>query len=416
MKKFGDLLKRISVVALLTLFTFTGLTPAVPPVQAAVSTVAATADYGNKDLTSGSRGSAVTSLQKDLAVLGYYVNSIDGSFGAKTRDAVIKFQKSQGLKTDGVVGSITKAALTKALTKESSKSGDLALGSQGSAVTKLQKDLAGLGFYTNSVDGSFGAKTRDAVVAFQKSNGLKTDGVVGSITSSALNKALTTTTSKAKKTTVTIASGTIYATPMYIIDSGKSGPTVMIVGGVHGNEPAGYTAAAKVKDLSIKKGRLIVLPQANKKAVTAKTRTYSGVDLNRQFPQSKTQAAKTTLSKAIWAAVKQYNVDWLMDMHEGYNYSTISDSVGQSLIYCPNSTTQTMVNAIAKDLNSGISTTYKKFSLYKNPVKGSLARAAGDYQGVHAFIFETATVPALSVRVNYQMKAANTLLSRLGMI
>ena len=403
MKKNRDLLKCFAILTFLTLFALTGLTPSV---HAATSKATATVDYGTKDLALGSQGSAVTQLQKDLAGLGFYSNSIDGSFGAKTKNAVVSFQKSQGLKTDGVVGSITKTALTEAQ--------DLTLGSQGSAVTQLQKDLAKLGFYSNSIDGSFGAKTKNAVVSFQKSQGLKTDGVVGPITKAALNKGLTAP-AKTKRTTVTIAAGTTYATPMYIIDSGVSGPVVMIVGGVHGNEPAGYTAAGKVKDWDIKKGKLIVLPQANKKAVENKTRTYNG-DLNRDFPQSSKESCDNTLSKSIYAAVKSYDVDWLMDMHEGYNYTKISDSVGQSLIYYPTITTKTMASAIVSKLNSGISTSYKKFSLFRYPVEGSLARASGQYLGVHAFIFETSDNPSLSVRVNYHLKAADTLLSRLGVI
>ncbi|MDD3363559.1 MAG: peptidoglycan-binding domain-containing protein, partial [Syntrophomonas sp.] len=142
-------------------------------------------DYGTKDLTLGSQGSAVSQLQKDLSGLGFYTNSIDGSFGPKTYNAVVNFQKSQGLKTDGVVGPKTKAALNAVLTGTVSSSPvptipppvsdittvpvadsisdygtkDLTLGSQGSAVSQLQKDLSGLGFYTNSIDGSFGPKT-----------------------------------------------------------------------------------------------------------------------------------------------------------------------------------------------------------------------------------------------------------------
>ncbi|MGI6468403.1 MAG: hypothetical protein GXZ09_08515 [Syntrophomonadaceae bacterium] len=398
-----NLVKRFAIIALITLFSLSGLIPAV---QAASSKPAATAAYGTRDLSLGSQGSAVTQLQKDLASLGFYSNSIDGSFGPKTHAAVVSFQKSQGLKTDGVVGPITKRALSEVL--------DLALGSQGPAVTQLQKDLASLGFYSSSIDGSFGPKTHAAVVSFQKSRGLKTDGVVGPVTRAALNKALTGS-SKATRKTVTIAAGTIYATPMYINDSGVPGPVVMIVGGVHGNEPAGYTAAGKVKDWNIKKGKLIVLPQANKKAVERKTRTYNG-DLNRQFPQSSKESCDSTLAKAIYAAVKNYEVDWLMDMHEGYNYTKISDSVGQSLIYYPSTPANTMANAIVDKLNSGISTSYKKFTLYRYPVKGSLARASAQFLGVHAFIFETCDNPSLSVRVNYHLKAADTLLSRLGML
>ena len=73
-------------------------------------------DYGTQNLTLGSRGSAVSQLQQDLTGLGFYTNSIDGSFGPKTQGAVMNFQKSQGLKVDGLVGPITKATLNAALT------------------------------------------------------------------------------------------------------------------------------------------------------------------------------------------------------------------------------------------------------------------------------------------------------------
>lgn len=73
-------------------------------------------DYGTKDLKMGSQGQAVTQLQTDLSTLGFYTNSIDGRFGQKTHDAVVAFQKSQGLKTDGLVAAKTKAKLKEAVT------------------------------------------------------------------------------------------------------------------------------------------------------------------------------------------------------------------------------------------------------------------------------------------------------------
>ncbi|HPF21222.1 MAG TPA: peptidoglycan-binding protein [Syntrophomonas sp.] len=161
-------------------------------------TLTQASDYGTCDLTLDSRGSAVSQLQQDLASLGYYTYKVDGWFGAKTHDAVVRFQKSQGLKTDGLVGPITKAALNRVIAAAPSPTpasddgtDDLALDSRGSAVSQLQQDLASLGYYTYKVDGWFGAKTHDAVVRFQKSQGLKTDGVVGPITKSALNQVLT---------------------------------------------------------------------------------------------------------------------------------------------------------------------------------------------------------------------------------
>ncbi|MDD3365580.1 MAG: succinylglutamate desuccinylase/aspartoacylase family protein [Syntrophomonas sp.] len=218
-------------------------------------------------------------------------------------------------------------------------------------------------------------------------------------------------------TTKIIAQGTKYATELYVIKSGVPGPVVMIVGGIHGNETAGYKAADKVKDYSIEKGTLLVLPQANKRAVAAHTRSMGGADLNRDFPTSKSDKPDNTMSTAIFNVVKEYNVDWLMDMHEGANYEKIksSSSVGQSLIYYPDTQTKTIATKIVKSLNVGIKTSYKDFTLLRYPVSGSLASASAKVLGVNSFIFETCSKDYLSTRISYQLKAANMLLNYLQM-
>ncbi len=218
---------------------------------------------------------------------------------------------------------------------------------------------------------------------------------------------------------VVLAKGTVYATNMYIIKSGKAGPVVMIVGGVHGNEPAGYIAAGRMVNTEIKKGTLIVLPRANNRAVERNVRYYKGHgDLNRDFPTSKYGSADGTLARAIWSAVKKYDIDYLMDMHEGYNYAKLqsSSSVGQSLIYYPTGSFRSTVSSIVYKLNSSISTNYKEFSLLRYPAKGSLTRAAGQYLGCKSFIFETCSKQTLSTRLNYQQKATQTLLNKLNML
>ena len=62
-------------------------------------------------LRTGSRGEDVKTLQGRLHDLGYYTDEIDGQFGAATKAAVIDFQRANGLETDGMVGSETKALL-----------------------------------------------------------------------------------------------------------------------------------------------------------------------------------------------------------------------------------------------------------------------------------------------------------------
>ena len=62
-------------------------------------------------LRQGSKSSEVKEVQRRLKQWGYYKGSVDGVFGPNTKNAVISFQKKNGLKADGVVGKATYKAL-----------------------------------------------------------------------------------------------------------------------------------------------------------------------------------------------------------------------------------------------------------------------------------------------------------------
>lgn len=59
-------------------------------------------------------------------------------------------------------------------------------GDKGPAVERLQRELTALRYDIGGVDGIFGPETHHGVVAFQKVNGLATDGIVGPRTRAAL--------------------------------------------------------------------------------------------------------------------------------------------------------------------------------------------------------------------------------------
>lgn len=55
----------------------------------------------------------------------------------------------------------------------------LSVNSRGSDVTRLQQSLTERGFNPQGVDGAFGKNTKQAVMAFQRSQGITVDGIVG---------------------------------------------------------------------------------------------------------------------------------------------------------------------------------------------------------------------------------------------
>jgi len=67
----------------------------------------------------------------------------------------------------------------------------LEVGSSGENVRKVQQRLVQYGYITGTPDGRYGERTRDAVRAFQRKNGLAVDGRVGPGTAAALGVTLT---------------------------------------------------------------------------------------------------------------------------------------------------------------------------------------------------------------------------------
>ena len=66
----------------------------------------------------GNKGDDVKVIQSKLKELGFLSGSVDGIFGSNTEKAVKAFQKSAGLKDDGIVGNKTIAALGVDLKKD----------------------------------------------------------------------------------------------------------------------------------------------------------------------------------------------------------------------------------------------------------------------------------------------------------
>ena len=128
------------------------------------------------------------------------VLNIDGVFGRKTKEAVIEFQKLQGLPITGNVDNITFEKLNELykLGRMNEKNyireefydmsaNVIKQGDNNKYVVDLQESLNKISLKYPiipmvNVDGNFGEKTKEAVLAFQKNFNLQADGVVGTVT------------------------------------------------------------------------------------------------------------------------------------------------------------------------------------------------------------------------------------------
>jgi peptidoglycan hydrolase-like protein with peptidoglycan-binding domain len=91
----------------------TTTTPSTTPNDTGTTTTPSSSGTTTKPTTLklGSKGEAVKAAQSFLKEHKFYHGPVNGKFDKRTRLAVIKFQKSKGLKADGIIGAKTLAAM-----------------------------------------------------------------------------------------------------------------------------------------------------------------------------------------------------------------------------------------------------------------------------------------------------------------
>ena len=141
------------------------------------------------ELKNGSEGASVTALQSALAELGYLEEEdVDGTFGAKTEEALKLFQKRSGLAQDGIASQDLQLKLYEDTPKDTRgyrqyvrtvppvAGAVIREKSKGEPVTKLQTRLKELGYYKGELTGVCDEDTVAAIKLFEGKHGLVADG------------------------------------------------------------------------------------------------------------------------------------------------------------------------------------------------------------------------------------------------
>lgn len=103
-----NLFQKLAMMTALSTLAFTGVAATLPAAPAAAAAY----------LVQGMSGTEVSTLQSSLKTLGYYhYDAITGYFGSITTQAVKSFQAAYSLQADGIVGTATQTAISRALLK-----------------------------------------------------------------------------------------------------------------------------------------------------------------------------------------------------------------------------------------------------------------------------------------------------------
>ncbi len=214
-----------------------------------------------------------------------------------------------------------------------------------------------------------------------------------------------------------IGEGEKWETKGYVQSSDNSGFKVFIIGGIHGNEPAGFLAAEELlSEIKIQNGKVIIIPRANQKAINSDRRFPEGSqDLNRSFGKSSSTNWTESLAKEIFDFLGKFDVDIIIDLHESKDfYREDPKSVGQTIIYNGQGEKIIMFMELIETINEQLPPV-QAFSLLSPSYPGSLTRFAYEELGIISIIVETTTKLPLEERIDQQKKIVLTTLNLLGL-
>jgi len=135
------------------------------------------------DMVPFQKNPAVEEVQTLLSIYGYSPGKADGVIGLRTRNAVEEFQRDNGLEETRFVDKATWEKLM--VFKDNNFIVKNKLN-----VKLVQTALKEAGFDPGVADGKMGTKTKNAIMAFQKANGLTADGKIGYKTLAKLSEVL----------------------------------------------------------------------------------------------------------------------------------------------------------------------------------------------------------------------------------
>ena len=244
-----------------------------------------------------------------------------------------------------------------------------------------------------------------------------------------------------KKVHTVFFEGTDHELDIYKIYGETPGKTLLLIGGIQGDEPGGFLSADHYADISLARGKLIVVPRANFKSIVLYRRKVND-DMNRKFAEDRKNNYETKIVEILKKLINES--DCLLNLHDGsgfysdkwegpdrnperYGQSIISDSE----VYINPETGEVvelgaMARWVADKINKNIKNplNYFHFNDHKTTEKNSLhkeQRKSATYYalytcGIPAFGIETSKSLPIELKVRYHNLAINAFMEKFDII
>ena len=200
----------------------------------------------------------------------------------------------------------------------------------------------------------------------------------------------------------------------------KENINVLLIGGTHGNEPAGSYALMTFKETinKFKNLNITIIPKANKCGLKINTRYLPhrlfNRDLNRNYKES--NYLTPSIEQNIYNEVIKNDI--IIDLHEGYDFYKLNKRSIGSTIFNNDKRLRDICIEITQDLNNNINDEYRKFTYLQEIVhnNNSMHLLCNKLNKTYILV-ETSgqnNIQPLHTRVNQQLFIINKIMNYLS--
>jgi predicted deacylase len=210
----------------------------------------------------------------------------------------------------------------------------------------------------------------------------------------------------------------------YCLDTQRQGPTVVLVGGVHGDEYTGVELCYRIMDSLAKEllcGRVVCYPCLNPAGAERSERTLpeQGGDLNRCFPGGERGARASRYAHAVWQDIIGWEPNFVFDIHADASRSVPYVIVDRPVLLAAESSASMMSGLIesARSLGCIVLLEYEERDYQRYGLQHSLAGSLVNFAGIPALTFEAGGRDLVdSGAVDVADRAVRSLLAKLEML
>lgn len=209
---------------------------------------------------------------------------------------------------------------------------------------------------------------------------------------------------------IKILEGTDMENLVHVISAEAPGKTVFVIGGIHGDETAGFIAAEQLLETTIKSGTLYILPYANLPGIeSGSRRCYDDEDLNRAFPGDSYGSKTEQTANAIFGLIESIKPDIVLDLHEAIIQREDRDFLGNSFIYTSLDGIGDLFFELLAATEDGTICS-EPFNFFSPGVPGSLNNCVSSILYIPVITVETYRKNDLETRIRNQTQAVNFVL------